>query len=60
MIASASNGTLVWIEAALVIFLVVFVVVSLRAVMGRRGRYDDAAHLPLDDGADHHLSGGHE
>lgn len=38
-------------EIALVIFLGVFVAVSIRAITRRRSEMDSAAHLPLEEGA---------
>ena len=39
-----------WIEAAMVIFFVVFVGIVLVVVFARRGKYDDDARIPLEDG----------
>ena len=43
---AASMG---WIEAALVIFFVVFVVIIIGVVLRKRGHFDAAARIPLDD-----------
>ena len=40
-----------WIEAALVIFVIVFVAVTIRVALRRRGYFDDAAHSPLSEDA---------
>jgi cbb3-type cytochrome oxidase subunit 3 len=46
-------GSLAWIEAALVIFFVVFVIISLGAIFRRHGHFDQAARIPLNDGEPH-------
>ena len=48
MLANAL-ASLDWIEAALIIFVVVFLIVTVRACTRRRGAFDDAARLPLSD-----------
>jgi cbb3-type cytochrome oxidase subunit 3 len=40
---------LTWIELALILFFLVFVVIVVRVVIGRRGKYDEYAQIPLDD-----------
>jgi len=42
-------GGLEWIEAALLIFFVVFVGIVLVVVFARRGKYDAAARIPLEE-----------
>jgi cbb3-type cytochrome oxidase subunit 3 len=46
-------GLAAFAEAALVLFLVVFVVISLRLLAHKRGHYDEVARLPLDDEQEH-------
>ena len=38
-----------WIEVALILFFLIFVMIVLRVVLARRGKYDDHARIPLDD-----------
>ncbi|MFW5683043.1 MAG: hypothetical protein ACOC1G_08575 [Phycisphaeraceae bacterium] len=47
--AEASGGGLGFIEAGLLIFFVVFVVIVAWTLMGRKGRFDREAHIPLSD-----------
>lgn len=42
-------GSIAWIEAALLIFVVVFVAVTIGVLLRKRGQFDDAARIPLED-----------
>ena len=42
-------GPLSWIELALIIFFVVFVAIVVRVMLARRGTYDQASRIPLDE-----------
>jgi hypothetical protein len=37
------------VEAGLIVFLAAFLLIVLKVVLTRRGRYEDAARIPLDD-----------
>jgi len=47
--ASEADNSLAWIELALVIFMAVFVVIVIGVVLRRKGHFDRAARIPLDD-----------
>jgi cbb3-type cytochrome oxidase subunit 3 len=50
MIATGGVGQLMtWIEIALVIFFCVFMLIVVGVVLRRRGHFDEAARIPLDD-----------
>jgi cbb3-type cytochrome oxidase subunit 3 len=42
-------GGLGWIESALIIFFVVFVLIVIGVLLRKRGHFDHAARIPLDD-----------
>ena len=47
--ANGVIGSLSWIELALVMFFAIFVIIVIGVVIRRRGHFDAAAHIPLDD-----------
>jgi cbb3-type cytochrome oxidase subunit 3 len=49
MPGTSALAGLTLIEVALIIFVVVFVGIVIWLVLARRGRFDDAARIPLDD-----------
>ena len=48
-LATSILSNLGWIEAGLIICFVVFVLIVLGVVFRRRGHFDEAARIPLDD-----------
>lgn len=45
----SGSGLAGYAEIALLIFFLVFFIVALRVLFSGKTRFDDAAHLPLDD-----------
>jgi cbb3-type cytochrome oxidase subunit 3 len=38
-----------WIETALILFVIVFLAIVARTLLARRGRFDAASRIPLED-----------
>ena len=47
--AEPATGAMTYIEIALIIFVVVFLVIVVGVLLGRPSKYEEASRIPLDD-----------